>query len=51
MQAKGLQHAPDGKLWQSCTSCSATGIVAVWTTDDHRQAYDQRANYHTGQEF
>ena len=38
MQAKGLQHAPDSKLRQGCPSCSAVGVVAVWTADDHSQA-------------
>lgn len=38
MQAKSLQHAPDGKLRQGCPPCGAVGVVAVWTADDHSQA-------------
>lgn len=42
MQAKGLQHAPDSKLWQSCPSCGAVGIVTIWAPDDHSKAWGDR---------
>lgn len=42
MQAKGLQHAPDSKLWQCCPSCGAVGIVTIWAPDDHSKAWGDR---------
>lgn len=49
MQAKGLQHAPDSKLWQCCPSCGAIGIVTVWAADDHSKACVEKEKYCMGQ--
>lgn len=38
MQTKGLQHPTNCKFGQCCSPCSAVGIVAVRTADDHSQA-------------